>query len=77
MNSFKKDSIHERAKDHVLDDSKLAYVTGGTNNDKKRINCPCCGATIETTMEQIIASQSLFCPQCGLRLDIEPIKNNH
>lgn len=32
--------------------------------------CPECGGFIPISMYQIIASSSIFCPNCGLRLEI-------
>lgn len=39
------------------------------------MKCPQCGSFIETNMYQIIAVRSLVCPQCGLVLNIDPIKS--
>lgn len=39
------------------------------------MKCPQCGTFIETNMYQIIAAHSLVCPQCGLVLNIDPIKS--
>lgn len=32
--------------------------------------CPACNCFIPITMHQILSSSSIFCPLCGLRLDI-------
>lgn len=40
------------------------------------IRCPHCGNFIPTSIQQILYSKSLFCPTCGLKLDIDKRKSD-
>ena len=39
------------------------------------IRCPQCGNFIPTSIQQILFSQVLFCPTCGLKLNIDKRKS--
>ena len=38
--------------------------------------CPSCGEFIPISMQQILESSSIFCPSCGLRLDINKVASS-
>jgi predicted RNA-binding Zn-ribbon protein involved in translation (DUF1610 family) len=38
--------------------------------------CPNCGNFIPTSIQQILFSNSLFCPSCGLRINIDKRKSD-
>ena len=38
--------------------------------------CPNCGNFIPTSIQQILFSGSLFCPTCGLRINIDKRKSD-
>jgi len=40
------------------------------------IPCPHCGNLIPTSIQQILFSNSLFCPTCGFRLNIDKRKSD-
>ena len=40
------------------------------------ICCPHCGNFIPTSIQQILFSSSLFCPTCGLKLNIDKRKSD-
>ena len=40
------------------------------------IRCPHCGNLIPTSIQQILFSNCLFCPTCGLRLNIDKKKSD-
>ena len=40
------------------------------------IPCPHCGNLIPTSIQQILYSNSLFCPVCGLRINIDKRKSD-
>ena len=40
------------------------------------IRCPHCGNLIPTSIQQILFSSSLFCPTCGLKLNIDKRKSD-
>lgn len=40
------------------------------------INCPHCGNIIPTSIKQILFSNSVFCPTCGLKLNIDKCKSD-
>lgn len=40
------------------------------------IRCPKCGNPIPVSIQQILFSSSLFCPICGLRLNIDKRKSD-
>ena len=40
------------------------------------ICCPHCGNFIPTSIQQIVFSHSLFCPTCGLKLNIDKRKSD-
>lgn len=40
------------------------------------IPCPQCGNLIPTSIQQILYSNSLFCPVCGLRINIDKRKSD-
>ena len=40
------------------------------------IRCPHCGNFIPTSIQQILFSSSLFCPTCGLKLNIDKKKSD-
>ena len=40
------------------------------------IRCPHCGNFIPTSIQQILFSCSLFCPTCGLKLNIDKTKSD-
>ena len=40
------------------------------------IRCPHCGNFIPTSIQQILFSHSLFCPTCGLKLNIDKRKSD-
>lgn len=40
------------------------------------IRCPHCGNFIPISIQQILYSKSLFCPTCGLKLDIDKRKSD-
>lgn len=48
-------------------------MNGKTDRPVQRTGFPCpnCGGFIETTAVNILTTRSLFCPSCGLRLDID------
>lgn len=41
------------------------------------IRCPHCGNFIPTSIQQILYSSALFCPTCGLRLNIDKRKTEY
>ena len=40
------------------------------------IRCPHCGNFIPTSIQQILFSSCLFCPTCGLKLNIDKRKSD-
>lgn len=42
---------------------------------KSGMNCPQCGAFIETSIFQLITANALVCPACRLRLNIDRVKS--
>ena len=40
------------------------------------IRCPKCGNFIPTSIQQILFSSCLFCPTCGLKLNIDKRKSD-
>ena len=40
------------------------------------IQCPHCGNMIPTSIKQILFSNSLFCPTCGLTINIDKRKSD-
>ena len=40
------------------------------------MQCPNCGNFIPTSIQQILFSGSLFCPTCGLRINIDKRKSD-
>jgi transcription elongation factor Elf1 len=40
------------------------------------IHCPHCGNFIPTSIQQILSSNCLFCPTCGLKLNIDKRKSD-
>lgn len=40
------------------------------------IRCPHCGNFISTSIQQILFSKCLFCPTCGLKLNIDKRKSD-
>lgn len=40
------------------------------------IQCPHCGNMIPTSIKQILFSNSLFCPTCGLKINIDKCKSD-
>lgn len=40
------------------------------------IRCPHCGNFIPTSIQQILFSNCLFCPSCGLKLNIDKRKSD-
>lgn len=40
------------------------------------IRCPLCGNLIPTSIQQILYSRCLFCPTCGLNLNIDKRKSD-
>lgn len=40
------------------------------------IHCPHCGNFIPTSIQQILFSNCLFCPTCGLKLNIDKRKSD-
>ena len=40
------------------------------------INCPHCGNFIPTSIQQILHSSGLFCPTCGLKINIDKRKSD-
>lgn len=40
------------------------------------IRCPHCGNLIPISIQQILFSSSLFCPTCGLKLNIDKTKSD-
>lgn len=40
------------------------------------IQCPHCGNMIPTSINQILFSKSLFCPTCGLKINIDKHKSD-
>ena len=40
------------------------------------IQCPHCGNFIPTSIQQILFSNCLFCPSCGLKLNIDKRKSD-
>lgn len=40
------------------------------------IPCPNCGNFIPTSIQQILFSKSLYCPTCGLRINIDKRKSD-
>ncbi len=66
--------MNDETKIKVLTDEDLNNIGGGTDNEGQRISgipCPSCYGFIPITMYQLISGGSIFCPQCGLRLDID------
>jgi transcription elongation factor Elf1 len=64
---------------------ELDKIVGGYIPDRPRmqqqlqktagINCPYCGNIIPTTIQQLLFSRVLFCPTCGLHLNIDKKKS--
>lgn len=46
-----------------------------TSGQKTGMNCPRCGAFIETSIFQLLTASVLVCPSCNLRLQINRIKS--
>lgn len=49
------------------------------NNKKQRIaGCPCpkCGGFVPISMIQLIESTAIYCPECGLRLNINKTESS-
>ena len=70
--------MNDEAKVKILTEEDLININGGTDNEGKQtsgIPCPFCHAFIPISMYQIINGSSIFCPACGLRLDIDPAKS--
>ena len=40
------------------------------------MQCPNCGNFIPTSIQQILFSSSLYCPTCGLRINIDKRKSD-
>lgn len=65
---------------------ELDKIVGGYIPDRPRtqdtpqhmpgIKCPNCGNFIPSSIEQILFSRVLFCPTCGLKLNIDKRKSD-
>ena len=55
----------------------LEKVIGGMEQQQRTsgIECPNCKGFIPISMMQIITASSIFCPACGLRLDLDNAKS--
>lgn len=65
--------MSDKTKTKVLTEKDIMNVTGGTDNEGKRVSgmpCPVCHGWIPISMYQIMSSSSIFCPCCGMKLDI-------
>lgn len=65
----------------LLNTEDLELASGGDskNGGQQRlpgIRCPHCGNFIPTSIEQILYSSCLFCPTCGLKVDIDKRKHS-
>lgn len=55
--------------------NELKKVVGGANKKPNGMKCPRCDSFIPISIEQITQSRALYCPVCGLRLEIDPIRS--
>ena len=55
-----------------LSDEDLEGIAGGLGKKTTEtgFKCPQCGGFVPVSMYQIMASSSVFCANCGLRMDI-------
>lgn len=68
--------MNDEAKVKVLTEEDLININGGTDSKQTSgMPCPSCHAFIPISMYQIISGSSIFCPACGLRLDIDKSKS--
>ena len=44
-------------------------------NNKPGLNCPKCSFKIIISIEQLVSGNSIICPSCGLKLDIDSQKS--
>lgn len=63
------ESLTSKLKELTEDD--LKNVLGGKAANNDQLLCPRCKEPIGTTLEQVIKSKSLICPNCGKRLKID------
>lgn len=58
---------------YEISDNELETVSAGASGSTQGVGgmpCPACGYFIPITMYQIMELGSIYCPCCGLRLDI-------
>lgn len=70
--------MNDETKVKILTEEDLVNIEGGNDNDGKKTSgmpCPLCRAFIPITMYQIMSGSAVFCPACGLRLDIDKAKS--
>lgn len=70
--------MNDEAKVKILTEEDMININGGTDNEGKQTSgmpCPSCHAFIPISIYQIISGSSIFCPACGLRLDIDKSKS--
>jgi hypothetical protein len=82
---FKEEQIKENNNEQrEMTQQELDEIVGGYIPDQPRtqetpqrmpgISCPMCGNFIPTSIKQILFSSVLFCPTCGLHLNIDKRK---
>lgn len=54
-------------------EQKIRYMENNNRGGQQRVSgmpCPSCQNFIPITMHQLLESNGIFCPACGLRLEI-------
>lgn len=70
--------MSDETKTKVLTEEDLKSIAGGTDQEGNKvsgISCPQCYGFIPITIQQILSGSAVFCPCCGLRLEIAKIKS--
>lgn len=84
---LKEEQIKENGNEQrEMTQEELDKIVGGYIPDRPRtqdtpqrmpgISCPNCGNFIPTSIKQILFSSVLFCPTCGLTLNIDKRKSD-
>ena len=71
LNQLKNEYESLTSKLKELTEEDLKNVLGGNAVNNDQLLCPRCKEPIGTTLEQVIKSKSIICPNCGLRLKID------
>lgn len=50
-------------------------ISDHAREQKTGLKCPLCGNFIETSIFQLLTTNALVCPSCGLRLRIDRMKS--